>query len=151
MGSRVLLVYYSLTGRTAKTAKLIARTYGLDTDEIKPVDSYPNDPFELSKLLCDGELDPRPKITPFEHDIRRYGTVVLGMPVWNNGLPPPVMTFLESTDWRGVKIHPFFSTGGIYIGVYSKLKEACKGAGITDPLYITYDSNGEILRIKELR
>ena len=149
MSSKILLVYFSNTGRTKQIANLIRRVTDCDEEEIIPEEPYPKDPYALKdRIHREGPLY-RPHIKTLTHDIKEYGTVIIGTPVWNNSLPPPVLTFLEGNDWRGVKVYPFFSSGGIYVSVLSNLKEKCKGAGIADPLYLIYDDNGEFLRLVE--
>lgn len=122
MCAKVLLVYYSKTGRTAKIARLIACAAKCDTEKI---------------------------IHEFDHDITSYGTVILGMPVWSNGIPGPMGTFIDATDWRGITIHPFFTCGGIFRDVFTELKNKCKGAAFTAPLYLIYNSCGELTDVIE--
>lgn len=149
MSSKVLLVYYSHTEKTKQIANLIRRVTDCDEDRIIPKETYPNDPYALRTRLHREGPQARPPIRKLNHDIKEYGTVIIGTPVWNNGLPPPVLTFLEDNDWRGIKVYPFFSSGGIYACVLSKLKEKTKGAGIADPLYLIYDDKGKFLRLVE--
>ncbi len=149
MNSKVLLVYFSNTGKTRLTANLIERITGCDIDVITPVSPYPQDPYSVRKKISLDGPNYRPKIRELTHDVKEYGTVIIGSPVWNTGLPPPVLTFLEQNDWRGVKIHPFFSCGGTYIKAYSLLMKKCKGANVTDPLFMIYDLNGNFLRMVE--
>ena len=149
MSSKVLLVYYSHTEKTKQIANLIRRVTDCDEDRIIPKETYPNDPYALRTRLHREGPQARPPIRKLNHDIKEYGTVIIGTPVWNNGLPPPVLTFLEDNDWRGIKVYPFFSSGGIYAGVLSKLKEQTKGAGIAAPLYLIYDDKGKFLRLVE--
>ena len=149
MSSKILIVYYSHTGKTKQIANLIRRVTDCDEDRIIPEETYTNDPYALKTRLHREGLQARPPIKKLSHDIKEYGTVIIGTPVWNNGLPPPVLTFLEDNDWRGIKVYPFFSSGGIYAGVLSKLKEKTKGAGIAAPLYLIYDDKGKFLRLVE--
>ena len=143
------MVYFSLTGRTARIARLIEKYISCDTEQIITVTPYPGNTVLVHRIVR--KLGPRhrPAIRKLRHDIKRYGTVIIGMPVWNNGIPNPVMTFLESVDWRGVRVHPFFTSGGLYVNAYSQLQDTCKGAGITDPLYVIFDNDGELVQIKE--
>ena len=149
MNSGILLIYFSHTGRAKKIAALMSRAVDCETDEIVPVTPYPDDKAALRRLILMQGVSSRPKIRKLKHDLSRYGTVILGTPVWENGLPPPVMTFLESYDWRGIKLYPFFTSGGIYMNAYSIIKDKCKGAGIADPLYLIYDDKGNLLDLKE--
>lgn len=130
-------------------AGLIDRYIPCDTEQIVTVKPYPGNRLLIQRIIK--KLGPRhrPGILKPKHDVSRYGTVIIGTPVWNNAIPNPVMTFLESVDWRGIKVYPFFTSGGLYLNAYSQLRSTCKGAGITDPLYIIYDTDGNIIGIRE--
>ena len=130
-------------------ARLIEMQFGCDTEQIITVTPYPRNIILIHRLVRELGALHRPRIRKIRHDIRRYGTVVIGMPVWNNSIPNPMMTFLESVDWRGIRIHPFFTSGGLYVNAFSQLQDTCKGAGITDPLYIIFDTDGNITGIRE--
>ena len=144
--THILLVYYSLTGHTEYVAKLIARAVGCEIERIEPLIPYKHSKELIRRRL---RIEPKPEIRILTHDITHYGTIILGMPVWDNDLPGPVITFLEKVDWRGIRVHPFFATGGVYISVYARLKARCKGAAFTAPLYLIYDSDNELVGIKE--
>lgn len=145
----VLLVYYSFSGKTARVAKLIAGYIPCDTEQIITVSSYPLNRILIHRILA--RLGPRhrPVILRPRHKVSNYGTVIIGMPVWNNGIPNPMLSFLESVDWRGIRVYPFFTSGGLYVNALSQLQNTCKGAGITDPLYIIFDSDGNITDVRE--
>ena len=149
MNSDILLVYYSLTSKTHEIARLIRRAEGCDMDRIEVYEEYADIPFGLKQRLLHEGDSYRPKIRELSHDIREYGTVILGMPVWNNDIPAPMLTFIESVDWRGIRVLPFFSSGGAFMNIYSSLKQRCKGASLADPLYLIYDDCGNFLKIIE--
>lgn len=146
MSAKILLVYYSQTGRTARIAQLIARAADCDIERIEAVIPFTGDRECTQKRL---DEDPFPAINRLTRDIRQYGTVILGMPVWNNGIPGPMITFIDMTDWRGITVHPFFTSGGIFINIYGMLKDKCKGASVKAPLYLIYDGSGNLTDIRE--
>jgi NAD(P)H-dependent FMN reductase len=117
-------------------------------EQIQPVSPYRGDYYAIRERIRLENGNP-PEIGRFNHDIDQYGILIIGTPVWDNSLPGPVISFLDDHDWNGIKIHPFFSVGGIYLNAYSTLKDKCKGAGISDPLYVIYDLNGNLIRIRE--
>ena len=149
MNPKILLVYYSHTGRTAEIARLISHTIGCDEEQLIPDSPITHNIYELRRRILSRGIKTPSKIKPMTHDITQYGAVILGMPVWENNIPAPMRSFLTATDWRGIKIHPFFSTGGIYVSAYYKLCSICKGAAVADPLYLVYDLNGRFLRMRE--
>lgn len=146
MNNRILLVYYSQTGRTARIAQLIVRAIDCDIERIESVIPFNGEKKFTQRMFTD---DSSSQIRRLNHDIRKYGTVILGMPVWNNGIPSPMITFIDATDWKGITIHPFFTTGGIFINVYDRLKNKCKGASVKSPLYLIYDNSGNLSDIME--
>jgi len=113
MRTKILVVYFSRTGTTKQAAEIIAR-----------------------KLKCGcGEIGD-------ECDIKSHGIIVFGTPVQNAGLPPEVSDFLKGNDLRGVKIYPFFTTGGIYRYVIHDLKSLCPLSRINEPIYIYNRGSG---------
>lgn len=138
-------MYFSQTGKTEEIANLIARVIECDVEKIRPVTPYTGSRASIRKQIIVSKNRPNPFIEKPVHDITRYGTVVLGMPVWENDIPAPVRTYIENIDWRGIRVHPFFSSGGMYQGIFYRLKEELKGAAITDPLYLIYNDSGNYI------
>ncbi len=146
MNADILLVYFSHTGKTHEVARFIAQAIECDLEEIKPVYEYTKDPVLLKNQINQSEHDPLPLIHRPQHDITNYGTVILGTPVWNNSIPPPVMTYIKNVNWKGIRIHPFMSCGGFYMFAYNKLTDICKGASFGAPLFLIYDLDGNYIR-----
>ncbi|MCR5592272.1 MAG: hypothetical protein K6F79_00805 [Saccharofermentans sp.] len=142
---KILLVYFSHTGRTCEVAHFISQAIDCDIEQIRPVKQYTDDLFLLKDQIRTCSHDVLPPIHKPEHDITQYGTVILGTPVWNNSVPPPVMSYIRTVDWRGIRIHPFMSCGGIYMFAYNKLINVCKGASFGAPLFLIYDINGRFI------
>ena len=57
-------------------------------------------------------------------DMERYDTVFVGFPVWWYVAPRIVETFLESYDFSGKRVIPFFTSGGSSVRFSFAL---CKG------------------------
>lgn len=149
MDSGILLVYFSQTGKTREIANLISRVTGCDVERIRPVIPYTGTAAAIRQQLLSQGNSINPKIEPPVHDITSYGTVILGMPVWENDIPAPVRTYIGDIDWRGIRVHPYFSSGGMFQGIYHSLCSSLKGAAVTDPLYLIYDDCGNFLRAVE--
>lgn len=128
---------------------MIAKVIGCDIEGLKTIKTYKGTMAALGKEIRREIPGYHAKIKKLEHDVTKYGTIILGMPVWLNDIPSPMKTFIESVDWRGLTVHPFFSTGGIYSGVYGEVVRRCGGASVKDPLYIIYGKGGRFLRIDE--
>ncbi|MFK0161311.1 flavodoxin [Rhizobium sp. NPDC090279] len=105
---RVLVVYYSYTGHTGAVAEKLRAFLAADLYEIQMRAPYPLDmqrAAELSKYeLETGELPPLLDNLPRPS---KYDLILVGGPVWWNTITPPVMSFLEHTDFEGRKVAPF--------------------------------------------
>lgn len=115
--SKVLISYFSASGRTKKVAELIAKAVGGDLFEIEPVQKYtPVDlnwadkqsrsSLEMNDSAC------RPKIVNKVDNIEEYDKVILGFPVWWYIAPKIINTFLEENNLVGKKIYVFVTSGG---------------------------------------
>ena len=97
-----LLVYYSLSGNTAKIAKKIAEKAGCDIAEIKTKVPYTGD---YNSIVSQGEDEVNsgfmPEILPLEKNPADYNEIILGTPVWWYTFAPAVKTFLSQTDFFG--------------------------------------------------
>lgn len=85
MEKKVLVSYFSATGRTAGLAKTIARLTGGEIFEIKPVNPYTakdlewtNEESRSCREMKDSEC--RPKILDKVKDFDSYGIVFIGFP-----------------------------------------------------------------------
>lgn len=107
-GQRTLIVYYSYMGHTKFVAERTRALVGGDLFEIQMADPYP---FDLQRMAAQskyeletGELPPLLGDLP---SISDYDLIMVGGPVWWNTVTPPVMSFLEKTDFIGRKVGLF--------------------------------------------
>ena len=130
---KILVAYFSASGRTARAAKEIAAAVGGDLYEIRPAQPYTaadlnwNDRGSRSSREMN---DPaaRPAIDG-KADIESYDTILLGFPIWWYVEPRIVDTFLESADFAGKTIVPFATSGGSGIaGAEKSLQAHCPTA-----------------------
>lgn len=107
-GRRILVVYYSYMGHTKSVAEKTRALVGGDLFEIEMTTPYPLDLQRMAAQskyeLETGELPPLLKGLP---NVADYDLVLVGGPVWWNTVAPPVMSFLEQTDFRGRKVGLF--------------------------------------------
>ena len=94
----VCIVYGSMYGNTAAAADALAL-------ELEKMDI----PYAIHDLACNnaGELG----ISGAIRDAFRYDTIVVGSPTYNNGIFPPVETFMKALQSRLVKGRRFFAFG----------------------------------------
>ena len=94
----VCIVYGSMYGNTAAAADALA----LELEKM-------GIPYAIHDLACNnaGELG----ISGAIRDAFRYDTIVVGSPTYNNGIFPPVETFMKALQARLVKGRRFFAFG----------------------------------------
>jgi flavodoxin len=128
-GTKVLVVYYSLTGNTKNIAEKIREKTGGDVFEIETVKNYPADYSgiiaEAKRELETGELPALKKSPP---DMSSYGLVLVGSPVWWYTVSTPVMRFLTQADFAGKKVSAFCTHEGGVGKFFPHFKEQAKNA-----------------------
>jgi len=112
---KTAIVYYSMSGNTAATAKKAAENLNADLIEIKPEKSFPDKGFR--KFLWGGKsavMAETPKLMPYTFEPDKYDLVVIGFPVWASNVAPPVRTFVSENKelLRNKRIAAFACQGG---------------------------------------
>ena len=112
MSQKSLVVYFSCSGVTKKTAELLSDVAGADLFEIRPEVPYTKADLDWmdKKSRSTVEMnDPssRPAIADKVEHMEQYDTVYVGFPIWWYVAPTIINTFLESYDFSVfVKTHP---------------------------------------------
>ncbi len=103
---KVLIVYFSWSGVTARVAKKIAEYLPADRDEIKCY-QYKNllTVFWLSLFARNKELT----LAPLRYEPGNYDLVILGAPTWAGVPPRPVIVYLNRYAHQFKQV-AFFST-----------------------------------------
>lgn len=117
MKEKILVAYFSASGVTAYAAKEIAGALNADLFEIKPTEPYTAADLDWTNgksrsSLEMADADSRPQIANKLENPERYGTVLIGFPVWWYVEPRIIDTFLESCDFSGKTLIPFATSGG---------------------------------------
>ena len=113
---KVLVAYFSASGKTRSVAEKIAEENGYDLFEIKPVEAYT--PADLDYMDKNSrstiEMNDKSFRPPIAEtcDVSEYETVVIGFPVWWYTAPTNINTFIESVDLTGKSIKAFCTSGG---------------------------------------
>ena len=135
---KVLVAYFSASGRTAKVAEKLAAAMGADSYEIKPEVKYTkadlnwmNKNSRSSVEMNDKSF--RPAIITGDVDVSGYSTIYLGFPIWWYVAPTLINTFLEAYDFAGKKIVLFATSGGSGFGnTVAELKPSAPNAEIVE-------------------
>jgi flavodoxin len=108
---KCLIVFYSRKGTTKKVAKIIADKIECELEEI--IDT--KNRMGFIGWLKAGFDATREKFTVIK-DIKKnpelYDLAILGTPVWNRRVPPPIRTFIAETKPKLKKVAFFCTEGG---------------------------------------
>ena len=91
---KTAVVYYSMSGNTAMTAKKIAGGMDAELIEIRPEKAFPDK--GIRKFLWGGKsavMAETPKLMPYTFRPEEYDLIVFGFPVWAGTVAPPIRTF----------------------------------------------------------
>ncbi len=133
--TKVLVIFYSLTGNTRSIAEMIREKTGGDVFEIETVKDYPADYSgiiaEAKRELETGELPALKKSPP---DMSSYDLVLVGSPVWWYTVSTPVMSFLKQADFAGKKVSAFCTHEGGVGKFFPHFKEQAPNAVVLEGL-----------------
>ncbi len=107
---KILVVYYSRTGTTARIGRELAQALGADEDMIRDVRSRAGF-FGWMRSGYEAAMKVRPAIQPVEKDPADYDLVVLGTPVWAGTMASPMRTYVFQNRDK-FKAVAFFCTQG---------------------------------------
>jgi len=139
---KILIVYYSKTGKTKEIAHFIANELA-DGNEVK-----------LRRIRMKGErnllatylLDTKkairrekPEIEVLNYDHKEYDLILLGTPVWSAKPAPAINTYLGKSDFRDKKVALFVTLrlmgGEKVVGILTEEIEK-KGGKVIDSIII---------------
>lgn len=129
---RNLVVFYSFEGNCRTLGGVIAETIDADAAEIFPVREISRS-FAM-KYFSGGKgslFKEKTEIQPLSVDVRDYGLVFVGTPVWAWNIPPATRTFLEGQDWSGVKTALYAMHRGGAGFALSTMRKIIEGGGGT--------------------
>ena len=131
----VLVVYFSWSGHLDSMAHWVADETGGDLYRVTAADPYPEDynaTADRAKEEQDNDVHPEIVVDITEEKMDQYDTVFFGFPVWWYDLPMSMWTFLESYDFSGKTIIPFFSHEGSSNGANAlpTIESLAKGATV---------------------
>jgi len=127
---KTLVVYYSLSGKTADIAKQIQEITDADIYEIKTLEKFkPNFSFysEIKKQLKTKQY---PEIENNFPDFNKYDTIFVGSPVWWYTASTPVLSFLDKANFADKKVIPFSTQGSNYGAYFEDFKANAKNANV---------------------
>ena len=110
---RILVAYYSLTGKTESVARAIADASGGQLYRITVTKAYPSDSKERRAILeQEIEANYLPPLESTNINPENYDIIFLGTPVWANHVSQPVKSFLNTYNLAGKRVIPFATHSG---------------------------------------
>jgi flavodoxin len=91
---KILIAYYSRTGKTRYAAQEMAKILNADIEEIKDR-SRREGLFGYIRSGVEGFMRSKVRIDPPERDPASYGLLVIGTPMWAGKLSSPVRSYLS--------------------------------------------------------
>lgn len=137
-----LIVYYSYSGNTKRTAEILRRETGADLAEIQTAVPYTGD---YNTVVDQGKREVEsgflPGIKPLSVDLSAYDRILLGSPVWWYTFAPAMSTFLQENSLSGKEIFPFATNGGWLGHTFADFEKACPGAKMHPGLNIRFNED----------
>ena len=129
---------YISIGNTEKVANMIAEATGAVLFKIEQKVPYAADYDTcIAQAKKDLQAKARPELVSMPGSLEDYDEIYLGYPNYWGDMPMAVYSFLENFDWNGKVIHPFCTHEGSGLsGTESRIRNACKGATVTNGLAI---------------
>ena len=139
----VLVVYFSRTGNTADTAKIIADYTQADIFTFSRQEPYPEN---LEECVAEASREMQnniiPEITDQVKNIEKYNVIFLCYPIWLNSMPMPVITFMTENNLSDKYIIPVATHSGSGFGdSIQKIQKYAGNAKIMDGLSILNGNN----------
>ncbi len=115
--TKVLVVYFSVTGNTKSVAEKVKKATGGTLYQIKPKKEYSNADINYNNDNCRANKEQRtasarPEIKGKIKNIRKYDVIFVGHPIWWGKEPKIIDTFLESYNLEGKRVVTFCTSGG---------------------------------------
>ena len=109
--ARILVVYYSRSGTTARIGRELTNALGADAEMIRDTRSRAGF-FGWMRSGYEATMKVRPAIQPIEKDPEDYDVVVLGTPVWAGTMSSPMRTYISQNRDKFKSVAFFCTQGG---------------------------------------
>ena len=135
---KILICFFSASGKTKKVAEIISKELNSDLYEITPEKKYTSEDLNGYNVKSRTYIEyttknSRPKIKDKNANIEKYDIILLGFPIWWHIAPPIINTFLEMYNFKGKKIILFGTSMSEDFGqTILYLKDSCKGSEIIE-------------------
>jgi flavodoxin len=131
-----LIAYFSASGSTEKLAGTLASAADAAFYEIRPAIPYERKDLNWmdKKARSTVEMqDPacRPALADHAAPVAEADVIFLGFPIWWYREPSVIDSFLDTYDFTGKTLVPFFTSGGSQLGEgQGRIEKLAKGARV---------------------
>ncbi|GAB6393598.1 MAG: flavodoxin [Treponematales bacterium] len=112
---KTAVIYFSLNGNSALTARTLASVLDADVFELRPRPAAPPAERTIRRLLWfAGQMTQGrgPRLEPLDFDPAPYGLIIIGGPVWAGRPAPALDGFLRGTRIQGKRLGLFCTHAG---------------------------------------
>jgi Flavodoxins len=136
---KVLVVYYSRSGRTRAVAERLQAKTGADIYEIRDAHPYPES-FQAVNDVVRRQLaqDDFPDIVGDFPDLNAYDVILIGAPVWWHTTPPPVSRYLKEHDFAGKKVAGFCTYETNLFQYQDRFKQQVRNGMVKEGISISF-------------
>lgn len=136
---KVLIIYYSLSGRTRAVAERLQSKTGAELYEIQTVKTYPSSHpgvyEEPKRELKEKDL---PDLRSSPPDMSSYDLILVGAPVWWYTVPTPLMKFLQDADFAGKRVASFCTYDSTLGQYHPHFVQQAKNADVREGISLSY-------------
>ncbi|MGD6810071.1 MAG: flavodoxin family protein [Candidatus Bathyarchaeia archaeon] len=132
---KILVVYYSRTGKTRFVAETIASQLGADLEEIVDLK---NRQGKLGWILAgkDASRKSLTEIASLTKAPAAYDLIVIGTPIWAWSPTPAVRTYIKQNSLSGKMVALFYTSDGDIRQADQKTKELLQDATVVSTLWL---------------
>jgi flavodoxin len=109
---KMLVVYYSLTGKTDVVAQALAKELGADLRRVEDIEKPSVTWWSMITRSISAIRGVESEIKSIDTDFQGYGRVFVGSPVWAGSPSTPINAFIAKADFSGKEVIPFMTMGG---------------------------------------
>ena len=109
-----LFIYYTLSGNGDVVANYLSEK-GVDVRKIETKYKLTKHMFfAMMKGGFHALIGKKAKLINYDNDLSQYDEIIIGSPIWNSRLTPPINTVLRDTDLSNKKLTFILYSGGGY-------------------------------------
>lgn len=121
---KMLVVYYSLTGKTDAVAQALAKELGADVRRVEDIQTPSGNWWFMITGSIAAIRGAESEIKSIDTGFHAYERVFVGSPVWAGNPSTPINAFIAKADFTGKEVVPFMTMGGDDAsGALAKLSE----------------------------